>query len=417
MKNNHAHLFLLLYLLATFSCRQAQSDKGQLGSSVNETFDPTADYFPDKATFEFARHVEVEYHGHYKVVKTSSVLASWSGGESKQQNDVMVLVQRGTPAPELKDGLAGAEVIQIPVERVALNVVNAESFLQNLELTKYIVAIGGLGSYQDTLRDAALTGKLGQVGYSWHQPPQMEVLLERRPDVFLMQLSNLDYQQHLRKCREMGIPTATVFEWAEEHYLGRAEWIKYFSLFFNEEAKANEVFDEVKQGVDILKQLVQTSSGQPTAIWGYYAGKDRWWLNTNNIEAQLLQDAGITNVFENKKISTAEEGQESVSSETLLQKGREAEHWIIGDIHSVALPPENFMQSFNAWKKNKLYHNMKRSKMEVNAFDWYGTAIVRPDWVLADLVGLIHPELLPGHSPRFLDTFEKNTVLPILRDN
>ncbi len=416
-KNIRFPLYILLCFIAVFACGKQQNDSEKEEIAVEEPYGPEADYFSDKVTFEFAKHVEVEYYGHYKVVKTSSTLASWSGGDSKQTNDVMVLVQRGTPIPELKGELEGAEVILIPVKRVALNVVSAESFLQSLELTQTIVAIGGLGSYQDTLRKAALSGKIGQVGYSWHQPPQMEVLLERSPDVFLMQLSNLDYQEHLRKCREMGIPTATVFEWAEEHYLGRAEWIKYFSLFFNEEVKANEVFEEVKQNVEKLQRLVETTSGRPTAIWGHYAGKDRWWLNTNNIEAQLLQDAGVANVFENTKISTAEEGQESISSETLLQKGCQADHWIIGDIHSVALPPENFMKSFKAWRNDQLYHNMKRSKMDVNAYDWYGTAIVRPDWVLADLVGLIHPELLPGHTTDFLDTFDKKTVLPIPRDN
>jgi len=410
-------IYIFLWLLAAFSCNLQYSDKGKTDLSVAASFDPSHDYFPRKAKFEFAKQVKVEYHNHYKVVRTASVLNSWSGGESETKKDVMVLVQRGTPIPDLVDELAGAEVIQIPVERVAVNVASVESFLQNLGLTKHIIAVGGLNSYQDTLREAALSGKIGQVGYSWHQPPKMEVLLERKPDVFLMQLSNLDYQQHLSKCREMGIPTATVFEWAEGHYLGRAEWIKYFSLFFNEEAKANAVFDEVKQSVDNLKQLVETSTARTTAIWGYYAGKDRWWFNVNNIEAQLLQDAGTVNLFATEKISTAEEGQEAISSESLLQKGKDADLWIIGDIHAVALPPENYMQSFSAWKENRLYHNMKRSKMEVDSYDWYGTAVVRPDRVLEDLVKLIHPDLLPDTSTEFLDTFDKNTVLPIPRAN
>lgn len=408
-------VYIFPWLLAAFSCSPGHSDKGTTELPVAASFDASQDYFSTKATFEYAKQVEVEYHNHYKVVRTASMLNSWSGGKSESQNDLMVLVQRGTPTPDLVDDLEGAEVIQIPVERVALNVASAESFLLNLGLANHIVAVGGLNSYQDTVREAALSGKIGQVGYSWHQPPKMEVLLERKPDVFLMQLSNLDYRQHLNKCREVGIPTATVFEWAEGHYLGRAEWIKYFSLFFNEEAKANEVFNEVKQSVGNLRQLVETSTARPTAIWGYYAGKDRWWFNAANMEAQLLQDAGAVNLIENEKISRAAEGQEAISSESLLQKGKDADHWIIGDIHAVALPPEDYMQSFKAWKGNRLYHNMKRSKMEVDSYDWYGTAVVRPDWVLEDLVKLIHPGLLPDASTKFLDIFDKNTVLPIPR--
>ena len=54
---------------------------------------------------------------------------------------------------------------------------------------------------------------------------------------------------------------------------------------------------------------------------------------------------------------------------------------------------------------------MKRVDPKSNTSDWYATAIVRPDTVLADLVKLIHPELLPGYKPVFMDVFQKESSL------
>lgn len=406
----------ILYILIIFilnACGQRKDQSAGQNSETSPAVSQVKDYFPHQVEVQHARHFSVSYHGNYKVVKTNATLQQWEGGNAQQTKaDVLVLVQQGTAAPALTGELAGATIISIPAETVAVNIENAECFLAELGLANRIVAVGGAISYDDTIRQKVLDGQIAQVGYSWHQPSNLEVLLQRKPAIFFMNIANLDFAGSLEKSRQVGIPTAPVFEWAEPDYLALAEWIKFYAVFFNAEQKANEVFNGIQNRVDSLKKLVATVPNKPSAIWGYYTGKDRWLIHRNSIEAQFMKDAGLNNIFGDFNRPVRNIG-EPMSSEELLAKGKDAEHWVIGDIHSAALPSSNYLNAFQSWRSGKLYHNMKRSKPKANAFDWYGTAIVRPDIVLSDLIKLIHPELLPTHELFFMDHFDKATKLPL----
>ncbi len=365
-----------------------------------------------ESNIQYAQHFMVTTYENYKVVRTHATIRRWGSEETQQLEDIMVLYQRGTEPPALEGELKDAALIQVPVTRVATNLESTERFLEELNEQSKIAAVGGLISYNDSIRNLVLKGKIGQVGYSWHQPPNQEVLLDRKIDLFLMTISNLDFKDALTKCRQLGIPTATVFDWAESNYLAQAEWIKYFALFFNEEEKAELIFNNIVTRVSDIKQKVNALAEKTTAMWGYYTGKGRWLIHHNSAEAQLLKDAGVNNVFYDSTRAIRNEG-ESLSTEQLLAKAKDVSHWIIGDVHSAELPGENIMSSLSAWRSGSLYHNMKRSKPEANAYDWYGTAKVRPDYVLADLVKLLRPDIKLDHETVFIDRFDKQFKFPI----
>ena len=402
---------LLMHLFGAVLLNACSSGQKQSNDELH-VFDSSRDYFETKVEVSYAKNFHVSYHGHYKVVRTNASLSSWEGGGTEIKEDVMVLVQKGTPAPSLTGDLSGATVIPIPAERVAVNIENGEVYISELGLFDRVVAVGGAISYDDEIRNSVLNKELVQVGYSWHQPANLELLLASQTDLFLMNLSNLDFAGTLEKSRELGIPTASVFEWAEQDYLGKAEWIKFYSLFFNAEAIANERFGEMVSRVEELKSLALETSERPTMIWGYYAGKDRWMVHTNSVEAQYMRDAGFVNLMEDFSKPIRNNG-EPVSSEALLSKAHTADHWVIGDVHSASLPAMSYLEQFQSWKEGRLYHNMKRIKPQANAFDWYGSAAVRPDLVLADLIKLIDPNQLPDHELYFMDRFDKSMKLPL----
>lgn len=399
-------LYYIAILVVFFSCTKIESDQKNVS-----IFDSDKDYFDDKVIINLAENFSVTYHNHYKVVRTNARLSSWEGSGEKTKEDIVVLVQKGTPSPSLSGDLKGATIIQIPVELVAVNIQNGEVFLDELGFSDKIVAVGGAISYDDSIRQKVANKELAQIGYSWHRPANLEVLLSEEVDLFLMNLSNLDFAESLDKSRELDIPTASVFEWAEKDYLARAEWIKFYSLFFNAEVQANSIFNQIVEQVEEIRKLTAERKENPTMIWGYYSGKDQWIAHRNSIQAQFMKDIGVQNVLEDFSRPTRNEG-EIITSEELLTIASNASHWIIGDIHSEPLPSENFMRNFNSWRSGKLYHNMKRSKPEANAFDWYGRAVVRPDLILADLVKLIYPDIDFEHKLYFMDHFDKKMKLP-----
>ena len=355
----------------------------------------------------------VSYHGNYKVVQTHATLyADVKNGEGEPQKDLLVLVQKGTESPPLKGQLKNASLIYIPVETAAVNVQHSESFLRELDLVDRINTIGGLYSYNNKMRNKALSGELGQVGYSWHSPPNIEVLLERKPEVFLMTLASLDHNPSLEKCRQLDIPTAAVFDWAEKDYLARAEWVKFYALFFNAEETANQVFLEIQNRIDSLKTLANQVPEKTTGLWGYYSSKQRWVMQLSSFPAQYMRDAGLQNILLPTTTPNAD-GVQTLTTEELMLKGKAAGHWVIGDIHAGILPQQEIMESFDSWQSGQLYHNMERVDPVSNTSDWYATAIVRPDTVLADLIKLVHPDLLPGHEPVFLGRYDKESQGPV----
>jgi iron complex transport system substrate-binding protein len=405
----NVHLFIstavLSILFLVSACRPDRNTGGQIAENPAD-YQPGHDYFADKADVTYAKHFSVSYHGHYKIVRTHANLGDWNTPDREAKQDVMVLVQRGTPAPELRGELAGAAVITIPAGRVAVNMEGSEVWLSYLNLSERMVAVGGVLSYNDTIRQKVSTGQLGKVGYSWFSPPDFEVLLSHQPDLFLMVLSKLKFKDALQKSRNLNIPTAPVFDWAETGYLARAEWIKYAALFFNAEARANAVFAEIEGNVGRLKSLTDTIRHKPTCAWAHYVDSGFWLAYHNSLEARLLKDAGAINPFEDFSKEFNPIG-EAFTSEQMLTKAATVEHWIIGETYNAPLPGGRYMESFRAWRTGNLYHNYHRSKFEHNAYDWFASAPLRPDWVLADLIALLHPHLLPDHELIYFGHYEK----------
>lgn len=400
-------LISISILLAACSLKNAVQEKESTQTS-------SVDYFPEKANVQYAKNFTVMYHANYKVVRTSATLGEWvsDSNELEDIEDVMVLVQRGTPIPDLGDEFKGATYITIPAsDKIANNSPIIEIWLEMLELENKQVAIGGTKTYDDSLRNLVSSRKLGEVGYSWASPPDMEVLMARSPQIFLMALSRVGFNQYLSKLREIGIATAPVFDWAERDYLARAEWIKYISLFFNKEKEANQVFNQIEQRVGVLKDTVAHQKMSPVCVWGHFVDSGFWLANVNNSEAKLLKDAGVINPVEDFSKPFNPVG-EAFTNEEWLHVASKSEHWILstGTSH-VQLPSISYLEEFESWRENNLYHHYLRSKPEQNAFDWYNLSTVRPDLVLGDLIALFYPQSMPEHQFTFFGHYRKDESL------
>ena len=69
-------------------------------------------------------------------------------------------------------------------------------------------------------------------------------MLDLDPDVVMTNGFNPDTDAH-PVLMDAGIFTALNSEWLEPTLLGRAEWIKFTALFFNAEAQATAVFEDI----------------------------------------------------------------------------------------------------------------------------------------------------------------------------
>jgi iron complex transport system substrate-binding protein len=354
-------------------------------------FDPTVDYFPDKTAPRFAEHFEVSYHGHYKLVETS--LPAVHGRDLS--SDKMALVQCGAPAPELTGALEGAAVIQIPAMTVAANEDGNVIAIVELGLEDRIVAMGGGGVYHEPLRKRHEAGEIVSIGYSFHQSANMEPLVALRPGAIFLLVPSLQWATGFERMRRLGLNAIPTFARDEPSYLGNAEWIKFSSLFFNTEAKANDVFDGVVARSERWSEATADRE-RPLAVWAEIAEPGFWNVHHNSRESEFLQGSGARLIWDR----LGPERVTRMSDETLIELAGEADFWITGDQTAQRWNPA-VANRIKAYRSGHVYHHHKRAVAESDAYDWYETPAVRPDLVLRDLVSLFHPDLEPEHEPLF----------------
>jgi ABC-type Fe3+-hydroxamate transport system substrate-binding protein len=376
---------------------------------------PATAPFRTRVTIDHARLLSVEYGDDHAVIRVRAPLQSWSGARSEAEVrvDAIVLVPRGR-AVDLPPPLASLPRVEVPLRSVAVNAETDEAFLTTLGADDRIVAVGGLQSWNDGLFQRASRGEIAQIGYTWHQAPNLEVLLARKPDALLIRLVNLDHAPVLDRARALGIPTIPIFSWAEPDYLGSTEWIELFGLLLGVESTASAHVAEVARRVDAIRaETAQAAAaGRPKVLWAYYAGNQRWIVHNGGPEGRMLQDAGADDLAGRLGLPWRDGGT-SITTERLLAIGRDADVWIIGDPHALgqdstpAMPSEAILGQIKAWREGRLYHNYRSRKPERNAFDWYSTLHVRPDEAVQDLAQLLYPSLARGRPLRFFDVFTR----------
>ena len=340
-----------------------------------------------------ARYLTLRQYDGYVVAQLRAPVAD-QGGARETRSDTLVLLSDGVEAPPLTGALRNATVVRVPVATIAANNGVDEAFLSTLGVANRLVAVGGPRSFDTATRERVQRGEIAQIGYNWHAPPNLDVLIARQPDVFLMRLSDLAQTPVLTRARALGLTVVPTFAEEEPTYLGRAEWIRLFGLLTGTDAVAARVFDGIETDVDAWKARV-AGRPKPDVLWAYPNGADRWVATVRGAEAAFITDAGGTNLMARAE-DPAHWPSEPVSSEALLPFADRTDLWLIGDIHAVPPRGRAVLDAFPAWRAGRLYGNTGRSLPGEDVHDWYQTAVVRPDWVLADFVKMLHPELQPA---------------------
>lgn len=410
MKN----LSLLVLLAFLLGCQNAETSAVE--QQAFPDFEVDKDYFIQKASIKYAKNFSVEYHGNYKVVQAKVGFgAAHQDADSlaweRAFTDIMVLVQRGTPAPALEGELAGAQIIEIPVNTIAGNADDAPTRFLALGVDDKLVGLGHEHVYDEGLRKRCLDGEIAAIGASWHTGPNLEVLLATKPDLTLLTAASLTQSEGIQQTRKLGLAAAPEFSWSEVSYLGQLEWIKYDALFLNEEAKADRFFEDIKKRCEELKQLVASQTEKPGVMWGMHSKSGNWTVRANGAIAELIAAAGAENPFANSQAAITETKANGlsegipISDEIILTQADKVDFVISFQSTTENWPPANYMNSFPAFREKGLYHHFKRYR-DYGAHDWYQTATMRPDLLLMDLIKLFHPDILPDHELFFMAPIE-----------
>lgn len=348
-------------------------------------FDASVDYFPEKAVFEQVQGVTLEYHNHYKII---TVTNPWKGADTTFQ---YLLVQCGTPTPE---GFDEALVIEIPVKSVVAMSATHLPHLESLEVAERLVGYDDFTYISSpAIRARADAGDLVETGSG--ATLNIEAVLDLEPELVMTFGVGLpEYDSH-PALLEAGIPTVLNSEYMEISPLARSEWLKFTAAFFNREALATTLYDAQVQRYTDLATLTADVTERPTVFTGLLRG-DAWSVPYGGYLATFLADAGAEYLWaEDIKAGTV-----GLDFEAAFDRAATADYWLNTSTwvsQADALTADERYANFAAFQNGRLYNNNARLN-EFGANDYFGSGVMNPDVILADLIFIFHPELLPDHT-------------------
>lgn len=381
-------------------CRQTPLAVGLGGDSDDMTppmgsavFDSSHDYFPDKVRIQHADGVTVHYGGNYKLVTIRP------GGDARLQYRYL-LVQRGTPVP---GAYPDASVIHVPVKRFTVEIFGGlQKLAEDLHVEDQLVGISShRGIFPDMPKLAARRAKglLTEIGGG--AGIDLEAVLALRPDLVISDYTGVAGSfEPLARLRVRPFAFANRLEHTP---LGCSEWLKVFAMLFNLEREGNALFAGIEERYNALRARARaTSASDQPQVLPFRTASD-WWQG-REIDRQLIRDAGGTAV-------PPDSGEwqyfRDYPYELVLDTGKHAPVWPFAAIRwkSVrdATKADSRLGQFQAVQDGRLYHPGKLlAPRIVNPF--YIAGYLYPDQIVADLIHILHPNLLPRHELRFFQT-------------
>lgn len=313
-----------------------------------------------------------------------------------------------SPYPKAKEGVSYyfskdtkkyPNSITIPLQTIVLTSTTHIPMLEYLGVEDRLVGFSDT-HYISSKKTRALIkkNKVKEIGND--RNINTEILLDLQPDAFVGFTVDSNTKTH-DNIRKAGIPVIINNAWLEETPLGRAEWIKFFGLLFDKEAKADSIFKDIEKRYLKIKNIAKNAKHTPSVIYGGLF-KEIWYSPAgNSFKAAFFRDANMNYLWKDTKGT----GSLPLNIESVFTKGKDADIW---------LSPSSYTNLLSLKKANAIYPNFKAFKTknvysfaakkgETGGTIFYELSPLRPDLVLKDLIKIAHPELLPNDAFTFYE--------------
>jgi len=356
---------------------------GRSGSAI----DPDLKNTPVNAYTRYASGFRVFEQGSYTVIE---VMDPW-----QQSKNVIFSYVLAPSQDVLPDSLKNMPFIKTPVQRVIALSTTHVAMIDQLGSAASIVGLSGSEFiYSSPIRARIESGSIRDVGYG--QGLDFETIVRLEPDVLFLYGVEGNVMTTLEKLTDLGIPAVFCGEYLETHPLGKAEWIRFFSLFYNKEEQSNSFFQHIDSAYSALSALSSGVLPKPVVLNGL-PWKDTWFMaGGKSFAAQLIEDAGGDYLWSDSPSTQAV----PLDLESVYLRAINADIWInpgaAGSLADILLLDER-LGNLDVIKNGHVFNNDARSSL-AGGNDYWESGTVRPDLVLADLIEVFHPDLLTDHS-------------------
>jgi len=335
----------------------------------------------------YASGFRVDERGDYRIVK---VINPW-----QQSRDVIFTYLLAHDKEMVPDSLSDIPFIKTPVRRVIALSTTHVAMIDQLGCAASIVGVSGGGYiYNSSISERIRSGAIVDVGYG--QGLDYEAIVRLDPDVIFLYGVEGNVVTILEKLSDLGIPAVFCGEYLESHPLGKAEWIRYFSLFYENEKESARFFNRVDSAYNTLAAMASQARPRLNVLTGL-PWKDTWFMaGGKSFAARLIEDAGGDYLWSGNSSSQAV----PLDLESVYLKAVNADIWVnpgaAASMSDILLLDERF-SNLPVVQEGSVYNNNARTS-QGGGNDYWESGTVRPDLVLGDLIKVFHPGLLSEHQ-------------------
>lgn len=295
---------------------------------------------------------------------------------------------------QLPAKLPSGTVVRTPLTR---SVVYSSVHCSLLKQLGALKSIGGICDLKyikiPEIQEACRNGEIADMGDA--MSPSIEHIIDLAADAIL--LSPFENSGGYGRVEKLNIPIIECADYMETSALGRAEWMRFYGMLYGEQDRADSLFAVVEREYRELCTLAASSTNIPSLMCDLKTGSAWYMPGGHSTIARIYADANAAYIFKDDERS----GSIPLPFETVLEKGQQAQFWLIRYNHSTDKTYKELEKDFAGYTGFRAFRERNIYGCNTHRVPFYEEVPFRPELLLRDLIKIFHPELQKEYQPRY----------------
>jgi iron complex transport system substrate-binding protein len=294
-----------------------------------------------------------------------------------------ILVPKEKPLPEQ---LPEGTVVRTPLSKSVIYSSVHCSLIDKLGAFKSIGGVCDLKYIKlPSVQEACKNGVIADCGDGMN--PDMERIIDLHPDAIL--LSPFENSGGYGRIGKLNIPIIECADYMETSALGRAEWMRFYGMLFGAASQADSLFAEVDSCYQQLKRRAAFSSVS-LSIVSELKSSSAWYVpGGRSTIGKLFRDACGRYAF----ADDAHSGSIPLSFETVFDKAGDSDVWTIKYNRDHDMTYSDLQADYTGYTGFKAFKERNIYGCNTAKVPFYEETPFRPDYLLSDLIQILHPEM------------------------
>ena len=294
-----------------------------------------------------------------------------------------ILVPKEKPLPEQ---LPEGTVVRTPLSKSVIYSSVHCSLIDKLGAFKSIGGVCDLKYIKlPSVQEACKNGVIADCGDGMN--PDMERIIDLHPDAIL--LSPFENSGGYGRIGKLNIPIIECADYMETSALGRAEWMRFYGMLFGAASQADSLFAEVDSCYQQLKRRAALSSVS-LSIVSELKSSSAWYVpGGRSTIGKLFRDACGRYAF----ADDAHSGSIPLSFETGFDKAGDSDVWTIKYNRDHDMTYSDLQADYTGYTGFKAFKERNIYGCNTAKVPFYEETPFRPDYLLSDLIQILHPEM------------------------